>query len=146
MSRRNSKTGGPGRASAGLSELQLAVMRVLWRDEEATVAEVQAALLPDRTLAPTTVATTLARLEKRGVVTHRTEGRQFVYRSLLEEGDVRTSMLGELTDRLFEGDATALVNHLLSARDIDPDDLERIRSLIEARQGRRDEKGGNDER
>jgi predicted transcriptional regulator len=118
-------------------------MRVLWRDEEATVAGVQAALLPERRLAPTTVATTLARLEKRGVVAHRTEGRQFVYRPLLQEGEVRTSMLGELTDRLFEGDASALVNHLLSARDIDPDDLERIRSLIEARQPK---KGGHDGR
>ena len=47
-----------------LSELQLAVMRVLWTQNEASTAEVAAALAPQRDLAHTTVATLLTRLEK----------------------------------------------------------------------------------
>ena len=117
-----------------LSDLQLAVMRVLWEQGEATVAEVHAALLKARGLAPTTIATTLKRLEARGVVDHRSEGRLFVYRPLLDEGALRTSMLGALTDRLFRGDPAAVVNHLLEERDIEPRELTRLKALIDARQ------------
>jgi BlaI family penicillinase repressor len=138
---RGRETGSSGRRGAVLSDLQLEVMRVLWRQGEATVQEVQEALRPGRKLAPTTVATTLSRLEERGAVAHRRDGRQFVYRPLLEEGTVRRSMVRQLTERLFQGDAAALVNHLLTHREIDREDLERIRALLDERARRQ---GGKD--
>ncbi len=113
-----------------LGDLQLAIMRVLWERKEATAAEVHAALLPERGLAPTTIATMLRKMEDKRVVTHRTEGRQFVYSSLVTEKEVRRSMVAELTNRLFEGDAAALVSHLLNERDIDRSELNRLKSLI----------------
>jgi len=119
-----------------LSDLQLAVMRVLWTRGRATVADVHEALEAERGLAPTTIATTLARLEKRGVVEHETAGRQFVYRALYEETEVKRSMVGALTERLFRGDAAELVNHLLTEREIEPDELERLKARIEERQRR----------
>jgi predicted transcriptional regulator len=114
------------------SELQLAIMRVLWEKKEATVADVHAALHPDRGLAPTTIATVLSRLERRGFLSHRTDGRQFVYCTTVTEEAVRKSMVGELADLLFEGDVAELVNHLLSGRDFSDNDLSRVKSLIEA--------------
>jgi BlaI family penicillinase repressor len=113
-----------------LSDLQLAIMRSLWERTEATVAQVHGDLHAERGLAPTTVATLLSRMEKRGLVTHRTEGRQFVYRALVNEQEVRRSMVSELTDLLFEGDPAELVNHLLSARDFGSDDLARVKALL----------------
>ncbi len=114
-----------------LTVLQLALMDVLWDRGEATVAEVQEALLEERGLAMTTVATLLSRLEKRGVVTHRTEGRQYVYRPSVSRDDVCDSMLSALTDRLFHGDVTALMSHLLTASEISPGDLSIVRRMIE---------------
>ena len=115
-----------------LSDLQLDVVRVLWRRKEATAAEVQAALDTDRGLALTTVSTLLTRLEKRGLVTHRTEGRTFYYRATVTEPEVRHSMLGSLVDTVFKGDPTELVSQLLSAKDLSPDDLDRIRAMVDA--------------
>ena len=117
--------------ATGLSDLQLAVMRVLWRRGEASAAEVQAGLGDDRSLAITTVSTILARLEKRGVVTHRSDGRLFIYRATLTEPDVRKSMLGSLLDSVFSGDPAAVVSQLLASRDLSPGDLDRMRALIE---------------
>ena len=117
-----------------LTDLQLAVMRVLWDRGEATVTDVQQALQPDRDLAQTTVATLLSRLEKKGTVTHRTEGRQYVYRALVSEGTVRRSMVAELNERLFGGDVAAMVSHLLGAAEIDPAELDRIKAFIEAKE------------
>jgi BlaI family penicillinase repressor len=122
-----------------LSELQLAVMRVLWQKQRAAVSEVHEALEPERGLALTTVATVLTRLEKAGFVAHRATGRHYVYRALVSEEAVRRSMVEVLTDRLFEGDVAALVSHLVSAREIEAGDLARVKRLIEekARKGGR---------
>ena len=120
-----------------LTELQLALLRVLWDRGEATVVEICDALRPARTLAATTVATLLSRLERRGIVTHRTAARQYVYAPAVTEADVRHSMLSELTEQLFDGDVTELVSHLLSASEMSADDLEKVKELIanhEARQ------------
>ena len=116
-----------------LGDLQYAIMRVLWDQKEATAAEVHQALLDERGLAPTTIATMLNKLEKKGVVTHRSEGRQYIYRAVVAERDVRRSMVSELVERAFQGDAAALVNHLLEERDIDPEELETLKALISAR-------------
>ncbi|HXY70364.1 MAG TPA: BlaI/MecI/CopY family transcriptional regulator [Gemmatimonadales bacterium] len=114
-----------------LSELQLAVMRVLWQKHKAAVAEVHEALEPERGLALTTVATVLTRLEKAGLVAHRAAGRHYLYRPLVSEEEVRRSMVSALADRLFEGDVAALVSHLVTAREIEPGDLARVKRLIE---------------
>jgi predicted transcriptional regulator len=114
-----------------LGELQLAIMRVLWESGEATVAEVHRDLGEHRAL--TTIATMLTKMEKKGVVTHRTDGRQFVYRPLVSEADVQRTMVASLTDRLFQGDVTALVSHLITEGEIDPRELERLQKLIARR-------------
>ena len=114
-----------------LGDLQLAIMRVLWERQEATVAEVHGALHADRGLALTTIATMLSKMEKKGVVAHRKDGRQFVYRPAVAESEVHRTMVADLTERLFEGDPAALVSHLLSEQDIHPEELARIKSLIE---------------
>jgi BlaI family transcriptional regulator, penicillinase repressor len=115
-----------------LTELQIAVLRLLWERGEASVAEIWEALYPERKLAQTTVATIVSRLQRRGILTRRTRDRQFVYKTLLTEADVQHSMVSELTERLFAGDVTALMSHLLSARDMSPGDLARVRQMIES--------------
>lgn len=124
-----------------LGDLQHAIMKVLWQRSEATVAEVHDALYDDRSLAPTTIATMLRKMEDKGVVAHRVDGRQFVYRPTVSEPEVRTSMVSELIDRLFSGDAAALVSHLVADRAIDSDELERLRALLaEAETAREEER------
>jgi BlaI family transcriptional regulator, penicillinase repressor len=124
--------------STQLTDLQLAVVRALWERGECTVLDVQEALLPDRPLAQTTVATLLSRLERRGVVTHRVAGRQFIYRALVSEPQVQSSMVEQITEMLFEGSPTALISHLLATSDVGNGDLAEVKRLIaeaEARHG-----------
>jgi len=115
-----------------LGDLQYAIMRVLWEEGEATVARVQERLAQgekhERAL--TTIATMLTKMEKKGVVAHRSEGRIFVYKALVQEDAVRRSMVSELTERLFQGDYGALVSHLLDEQDIDRGELQRLRALL----------------
>jgi predicted transcriptional regulator len=128
----------PSETAHHLGDLQLAIMRVLWSHGEATVADVHEALEPERGLALTTIATMLTKMEKKGVVEHRAEGRRFIFRPTVSEGQVRRTMVSDLTSQLFRGDVTALVNHLLSEHDIDSEELAQLREMIASRERKED--------
>lgn len=122
--------------SRTLPDVQLAILRALWERGEATVPELREALAPERELAPSTVATHLSRMEKKGAVAHRTEGRRYVYRPLLGGEEVRRTAASRLLHRLFAGDVAAAVTGLLDASELRPGDLEAVQAAIEAhRQG-----------
>lgn len=126
-------------SSETLGKLQHAIMRVLWSRGECTVADVHRALEPTHGLAPTTVATMLRKMETKGVVAHRTEGRRFVYRPTVSEDTVRRSMVAELTERFFGGNPAALASHLIEAHEVDDDELAELRQHIERTQRKLDE-------
>ena len=113
-----------------LTDLQLAILRVLWERDRASVLEITDALRGSRGLAQQTIATILSRLEKRGIVSHTTQQRQYIYRALVSEPDVRRTLLADLTERVFEGDVPALVSQLLSANEMSPGDLARVKAMI----------------
>lgn len=118
------------RRDVTLSELQIALMRVLWQRGETSTADVAAELADQRGLKHTTIATLLTRLEKRGVVAQRRDGRQLFYRALVDEADVRRSMVADLVGALFAGDAQELVAHLVHESEIEPGDLARIKRRL----------------
>ncbi len=109
-------------------------MRPLWHRGESTVADVQEAVQGQRDLAATTVATILSRLEKQGLVAHRKEGRQYVYKALVSEQEVQSSMVGDMVRHLFHGDPAELVSHLLREFDLGPGDIAQVKALIEAQE------------
>lgn len=117
-----------------LAALQLAIMRVLWERGEATVADVRAALHDERPLAYTTVATMLTKMERKGQVSHRVEGRAHFYRSEIDQRQVSRSMVTDLAERLFAGDVTQMVSHLLDGCEMDADELARLKKLIRAKE------------
>jgi predicted transcriptional regulator len=112
-----------------LTALQLTVMQVLWSRDEASVTDVQRAM-PGRRLALTTVATMLVRLEQRGLVSHRAEGRQYIYRSRVSPADVRETVTRELLRNLFDGDVTAFVTQLLDSRQLTREEVADLQRLV----------------
>jgi|CXWL01.1.fsa_nt_gi predicted transcriptional regulator len=112
-----------------LSPVQMELMRVLWAHPDCPTSEVAAVLAASRGIAHTTVATLLIRLEKRGVVASRREGRQLFYRARITEDAVRRSMVAELLERMFGGDARALVAHLVEDEALGAEDLAALKLL-----------------
>ncbi len=116
-----------------LGELQLRIMKVLWERHEATVADVHASLGSTADLAYTTIATMLRKMEARGLVRHRLEGRTFIYTTVVAEDAVTRSMADDLIDRVFEGSLADMVSHLLTTREVSRDELSRLEQLIAER-------------
>ena len=113
-----------------LAELQLAIMHVLWERGEVTVAEVRDALAPERPLAHTTVGTMLTKMEEKGQVKHRSDGRVNVYRAAIQQDQVSRSMVTDLAERLFQGDITEMVCHLLDGSEVTAENLAELKKLI----------------
>jgi predicted transcriptional regulator len=124
-----------------LSELQLAILHVLWSQPGATVLDVHRALSRTRSLTPSTVATVLVRLEARGVVERSKRGRQFCYTARVSHARASATLVDDLARRVFGGDAAALVCRLLESEAIGDEELDRVEALIEER--RRHAAGGN---
>jgi len=124
--------------NSDLSDLQLALMRVVWARGEASTAEVVDALRPERELAHTTVATLLTRLEKRGLLQARREARAIVYRALLQPEAVQKRMVGGLLGNLFGGRPSSLLAHLIEQGEVSADELAAMRRLLaQAEPGKR---------
>ncbi|MEQ1892751.1 MAG: BlaI/MecI/CopY family transcriptional regulator [Planctomycetota bacterium] len=121
-------------AKLALSSVQLAVMKVLWTRGEAATSAVAAELAEARGLAPTTVATLLERLEARGAVTHRRDGRLRIYRARISEAQARNTLVANLLANVFSDDPTELLVHLLRQKDVSDADLARARARLEKEQ------------
>jgi len=118
-----------------LGDLQLRIMRVLWQSAPASVAEVQDRL-GGEPLAYTTVATMLRKMEDRGLLRHREQGRKFLYEPAVSVEEVTRSMADDLVERLFEGSLAATVSHLLETREVSPKELARLERMIRQRKDR----------
>ncbi len=119
------------KASAALTDGEARVMAVLWRLDNATVADVVTQLQAQYRLTYSTVQTTLRILEQKGYVAHEKVARAFVFRPLVDERQARRRALRHLIGRLFNGSPSLLVSNVLDDDDIDPAELARLKKLIE---------------
>ena len=121
-----------------LGDLQLRIMKILWRSEPTTVSTVHEELSAETPLAYTTVATMLRKMEARGLVRHQKNGRRFLYTAAVPAEAVTRSMANDVIDRVFEGSLADMVSHLLSTREISTEELRELEKLIAARRERGD--------
>ncbi len=118
------------RRSATLTEAELRLMEVLWQKDEATVAEVTAAL-PPPPIAYNSVLTTMRILERKGYVAHVEAGRAFVYRPLLARDEAAGHAVGHVLSRFFDNSAGTLALRLIETERPSDDELLRLKALIE---------------
>jgi len=78
----------------------------------------------------------LRKMDVRGLVTHRTDGRTFIYAAAVAEDQVGRGMAQHVLDRLFEGRLADMVSHLLTTREVGADELTRLEQLIAERRRR----------
>ncbi len=114
-----------------LSRRERQIMDVLYRSGRATAAEVQAGM-PD---APSysAVRTMLRILEEKGHVRHEPDGPRYVYIPTVARDKVKRSALKHVVNTFFEGSASQVMAALveLSPRDLDDEEIARLRQLID---------------
>jgi len=114
-----------------LSKGEIEVARVLWDLKHATVREVYDSFPKSRSIDFTTVQTYLRRLEKKGYVNVKLEGRTCVYTPRVKPRTVIRETVDDLVDRLFAGETLPLMQHLIEDRNISRQDLDTLKALLE---------------
>jgi len=121
----------PRRKSAILTEAELRLMDVLWKNGASTVQQVLDALPQRPALAYNSVLTTIRILEKKGYVKHIKDGRAHVYTPVVPREEASRSEIRRLVGRFFQDSHELLVLNILEDRGIDAAELKRLRDLLE---------------
>lgn len=121
---------------------ELELLKILWeRGGPATVRDVLDAV--NREAEPprayTSVMSLLNVMTDKGILVRSPRGRAFAYEPAAPREQTLGSMLDETLRRVFDGSASLLVAHLLDQSSPSRDELDQIRTLIDAHQSRRND-------
>ncbi len=122
---------------AVFTERELDIMSILWKRTSGTVAEVRADYGPD--VGYTGVLKLLQILEEKGMVRHEKEGRAHRYFPAVAAGDAGGPALRRIVDKIFHGSAEMAVAHLVSGRTLDAEEVVRLKALLDAAVGTKEE-------
>lgn len=114
-----------------LTPQELAIMKIVWRLESATVREVYEALRTRRQVAYTTVMTMMKILDEKGFLKKTVVERAHVYRPAKPRHQVVGAMLRDFVDRVFDGASDALLVHLAKDNRLSDKQRQIVRKLIE---------------
>jgi predicted transcriptional regulator len=121
----------PRKPSKTFTDKELEIMRVVWELGEASARDIQAQLPGERHY--NTVLTIIRVLEKKGHLTHRNQGKSYIYRARQQPAKSRGHVVGHVIKQVFGGSATSLVLHLVETGDLTEDDLREIRQRLAKR-------------
>lgn len=115
------------------TELELEILKILWRDDPAPARHVRDALTGFRDLAYTSVATIMNIMTRKGHLKRRKQGGRYVYSPRISERSISRQMLADLVDRVFDGSAVAVMLNLLETSDVDETELRELREIIKGK-------------
>ena len=112
------------------SNLEMQVLSVLWRRGPSTVREVLEAMPDDKERAYTTILTVMQVMERKGFVSHTTQGNANIYRPLITRQQVGRPLLKGLLSQVFGGSAVSVLQHLLAENKVSREELAEIKEII----------------
>jgi predicted transcriptional regulator len=113
-----------------LTPAQGEIMDIVWERGEVSASDVRRALSRTRAVARNTVRTLLERMEEKGWITHREEGRTFLYSAAQPRHATIGQKVREVVETVCGGSAEALVTALLDYHGLNSGELERIRQML----------------
>ena len=101
-------------------------MKVLWKRGPSTAEQIREALPPKHALKDSTVRTILTRLQEKGYVRHKLEGRAFVYSGVEQPRNVAVRAVQQILDRFCDGSLEQLLTGLVENEVVDPAELQQL--------------------
>lgn len=114
-----------------LTERELEIMHVFWREGELTAADVREHLAAGgRDLAYTTVATLVRILLDKGFIEQTNDVRPFRYQPVRSFQDVSRNLVRDLVDRLYGGSREQLLVHLVQDKKLTKKERELLEQVL----------------
>jgi predicted transcriptional regulator len=114
-----------------LGNLQRTVMELVWEMGQATVHQVRDRLGRKKKLAYTTVLTAMQKLEKAGWLTHRADGKTYVYLPTRTRQQAGASSVRNFMERMFDGSAVVMFQHLIRDARLSDAELTELKKMID---------------
>jgi len=124
-----------------LSPAQREIMEIVWDQGEISANGVLAILCQRRTVARNTVRTLLERMQDKGWLTHREQGRTHIYSAAQDRGAAMGQKVMEVLDQVCGGSPETLMAALIDYRGLDAAELRRIHGMLEAAKSRKRQTG-----
>ena len=116
---------------APLSRAQREVMEVIWDLGEAGVLEVTQAINKQRPIARNTVRTLMERMEEKGWLRHRSEGRSYIYSATVPREESLGQRVMDMVDKACGGNPEKLMMALMQYRGLSDEEASRIRAMLD---------------
>jgi BlaI family transcriptional regulator, penicillinase repressor len=127
MTRRNISA---ARVRTPLTDLENAVMRVVWDSEPCSVEVVHEVVSRNRDLKETTIRTLLRRLEQKGYLQHESDGRAYVYRATERPRSLAARAVRQIIDRFCQGSVEELVSGMVDAKMLSKSEMSRLEEFV----------------
>ena len=115
------------RSQRPLTDLQQAILELMWSRESGTTSEeIRLALRSRFPLKDSSVRTLLRRLEARGDVSHRLDGKVFVYRARVQARSVAARAVRHVIDRFCAGSVEQFLTGMVDEKVLSIRELERL--------------------
>ena len=112
------------------SKLEMQVLGVLWERGPSTVREVLDSMDDGKTRAYTTILSVMQVMEKKGLVSHTADGNVNIYKARVSRDKAGGPAFEKLVNQIFGGSPASVLQHLLSGKKVDREELEQIKRLI----------------
>jgi BlaI family penicillinase repressor len=116
-----------------LTPLEQFLMDHVWAHPDCTAEMCREGLASERKLKDSTIRTILRKLEEKGYVTHKVDGRTFVYRPVDTKRNVAVQAAQQLIDRFCGGSVEELLVGLVDNQLLEPKQLQRLAEKIASR-------------
>ena len=109
-----------------LTDLQQAILEFLWSTGPATADQVREALRLRHPLTDSSVRTLLRRLEARGYVRHRLDGKLFVYRAEVPQQSIAARAVRHIIERFCAGSVEQFLVGMVDEKVLAIEQIERL--------------------
>lgn len=123
-----------------LGRVEHLVLDWLWSSGPANADQVRVALAKRHPMKESTVRTFLRRLEEKGYLKHRVDGRTYIYEVTQQRENVAAGAVRQILDRFCEGSVERLLVGMVDDELIDERELERLARRIARRKDKTGEK------
>lgn len=124
-----------------VTELELQILQQIWeRGDEATVNTVVETWPGDKRPGYTTILKTLQKMEKKGIVGHRPDGKKYLYFPRVTKENVTQKRLNTIIDRVFSGDKLSFAEYFVKSNSFSPSELEELKQLITDKESEKESK------
>ncbi len=120
----------PRKTSPQPTEVEVAILRVLWDRGPSSVRQVHEALLGTRDTGYSTTLKMMQVMFEKGLLRRDESVRPQVYRPTQPEAQTQTQMVDDLIQKVFGGSARKLVLRAVQSEQVSAEELAEIRKLL----------------